>query len=171
MSTSPKPSVPDQVDVPVMIERPNLLKERTGGSLDPALATRAETAVQSLAVDFPKWIAETVERLVQTRAQLSNQPLQGQARSTLYIPALEAKSLGETYGYPLVTRFAHSLCRLLARLPEQMPAPHALVDAHIDAIKASLQLPPSQGAQDPIATKLVTEIEAQVNAVLAKAGA
>lgn len=166
---SAKPA-PTPVDVPVIIERPNVLKERAGGSLDPALAVRAETAVQDLSSEFPKWIAETVERLVQTRQVLIGQPLTAGARTVLYTPALEAKSLGETYGYPLITRFAHSLCRLLGRLPASLNAPDALVDAHIDAIRASLQMPPGSNTQDPIATKLISEIEAQVTAALTKAG-
>ncbi len=163
MSIAPAPQ-PDPA-TPLLIERPNKLRERVGGPLDNTLAEKAEAAVQSLAKDFPQWIEETVTRLQQAHTALGGTPITNANKANLYTAALEAKSLGETYGYPLISRFANSLCRLLVRLPAQATAPHALVEAHVDAIRAVLRLPQTS-TQDPVATHLLGEMEEQVRRFL-----
>ena len=54
----------------------------------------------------------------------------------LYFRAHDLKGLGTTYQYPLVTRLAGSLCKMMDDPAKRMAAPLMLIDAHIDAIKA-----------------------------------
>lgn len=156
-SPTPKP------DEPVIIERANTLREKTGGSLDPSLAGKADQSVQLMAGDFHKWLEDVVQDMLQARTQLASSPLTRTATTSLYTKALEVKSLGETYGFALVTRFANSLCKLLIKLDGERPAPLALVDAHLDAIRAALR-DNMRTADHPVGQALATELERQVTA-------
>lgn len=152
----------DGAEAPLMIERPNKLRERVGGSLDDTLADKAEGAIKAMAGDFQKWLEETVERLSTARQSLGNTPISNNNKAGLYTAVLETKSLGETYGYPLVSRFSQSLAKLLVKLPDGKTAPGVLVDAHIDAIRAALRSQMTS-ATDPIGTRLAAELEQQVS--------
>ncbi len=149
-------------EAPLMIDRPNKLRERVGGSLDPALAGKADSAVAAMSGDFQQWLDETVAKVLAARQDLSGAPISNANKGPLYTAVLETKSLGETYGYPLVSRFAQSLAKLLVRLGEQKAAPALLVDAHIDAIRAAIRSQMTS-AQDPIGTRLASELEQQVS--------
>lgn len=157
--SAPKPT--PALDEPVLIERPNELKAKAGGSLDASLATKAEQAVTEMSGDFGKWLEDVVTQMSEARTALGNAPLTLASTTALYTQALEVKSLGGTYGYALITRFANSLCRLLIKLEGERPAPQALVDAHIQAIKAALRN--NMKADDhPVGAALALELEQQV---------
>ena len=59
-----------------------------------------------------------------------------QTAEALYFRAHDLKGLGATYQYPLVTRLAASLCKMMDDPTKRGTAPRTLIDAHIDAIKA-----------------------------------
>jgi len=166
MNTSPAPtSAPPASAEPIIIERKNVLRERVGGSLDDGLAHRAEASVNNLSGNFTQWLEETVTHLLDARQAMGASPINRQTGSALYTAVLETKSLGETYGYPLVSRFSHSLARLLVKLPEDKNAPCQLVDAHIDAIRAVLRTGMTK-PNDPVGIALAIELEQQVAALL-----
>jgi len=56
---------------------------------------------------------------------------------SLYLRATDLKGLGATYGFPLITRIAGLLCRLIDDKSKRLQAPLSLIEAHIDAIKAA----------------------------------
>jgi hypothetical protein len=155
----------DGAEAPLMIERPNKLKERVGGSLDAALVVKAETAIKAMSGDFQKWMEETVERVINQRQAIGTAPIFQANKGPLYTAVLETKSLGETYGYPLISRFAQSLAKLLVQLPATKSAPAVLVDAHLDAIRAALRSPITS-TNDPIGNRLAAELETQVTEFL-----
>ncbi|MNE87209.1 hypothetical protein D3C80_1843820 [compost metagenome] len=68
--------------------------------------------------------------------------------------------MGTTYEYPLVTRIAASLCRMLDDADKRMQAPLAVVDAHIDAIKAVVR-DKIQTDEHPVGRDLVEALEAR----------
>lgn len=153
------PSPPDAI----LIERPNLLKEKVGGSLSPALYNKMEAAVEHMAIDFEAWMRETTDALHLLWQQLSSKSLNPQTLEALMRTALEVKSLGETYGYPLATRVAHSLCRLVVKMqngPEN-PVHKVFVEAHVQALKAIMR-DNIKNAENPIGIALASELEANV---------
>ena len=79
----------------------------------------------------------------------------------LYFRAHDLKGLGSTYGYPLVTRIAASLCRMLDDPAARLDAPLPIVDAHIDAIRAVVRDGVSTD-EYPAGRALVEGLEAQV---------
>lgn len=164
--TQPSGEQPEKAKA-LLIERPNTLKPRLAGPLDESLARRAEQAVAALSGDFRKWLDSLITELVNARGKLGAQPSARAATTGLYALALEIKSLGEMYGYPLLTRFAHSLCRLLLRLPGGQVAPVVLIDAHLDAMRAALRAEMT-AADNPAGLLLAAELEKQVNDLIAQ---
>lgn len=100
----------------------------TGRKLDLQDASaRAAAALEELSAQFAVWLREELDRLEAARAELHA----GGAVQALRQRAHDLKGLGGTYDYPLITRLAGSLGRLLDR----PGAPDLrLADAHVDAI-------------------------------------
>ena len=71
--------------------------------------------------------------------------------------AHDLKGLGATYQYPIVTRIAGSLCKLIDE-KVRMQAPLFLVDGHIDAIRAVVR-DKIQTDEHPVGKMLATELE------------
>jgi len=147
-----------------MIQVPNTLRLKVGGRLgaiDPAAIAKAEAALKSLSGNFAEWLADEVSKLEAARQRVRAEGLTSEAAENLYLRAHDLKGLGATYEYPLVTRIAGSLCKLIDDPDKRAEAPLFLVDAHIDAIKAAVK-GGIQTDQDPLGSALVTELEQRV---------
>ena len=81
----------------------------------------------------------------------------------LFFRAHDLKGLGGTDQYPLVTRLAGSMCRLLDNADQRMAAPLPLLEAHIQAIKAVVR-DKIQTDDHPVGKALAEELEGQVAA-------
>lgn len=100
---------------------------------DPALLADAEAAVRDLARDYIQWVNADIERLDRAFARLDREP--GTATGALqdiFAAAHDMKGQGSTFGYPLVTRIADSLCKYLTGTTKSPD----VVGAHIDALRA-----------------------------------
>ena len=77
--------------------------------------------------------------------------------------AHDLKGMGGTYGYPLVTQLAASLCRLTETEAGKSAARvnPALVDAHVDGLRAALRDRIASDAH-PLGRALVQTLEAKV---------
>jgi hypothetical protein len=152
-----------------MIQVPNTLRLKVGGRLgaiDPAAIAKAEAALKSLSGNFAEWLADEVAKLDAARQRVRTEGLTPEAAENLYLRAHDLKGLGATYEYPLVTRIAGSLCKLIDDPDKRASAPLFLVDAHIDAIKAAVK-GGIQTDADPLGSVLVTELEKRVREFMA----
>lgn len=147
-----------------MIPASNNLKLKIGGRLggiDPAALAKAEAALKGLSSNFDQWMQDELTKLDAARERVRAEGYNAETAETLYFRSHDLKGLGTTYGYPLVTRIAASLCRLTDDPATRLKAPLFLVDAHIDAIKASVR----GGVREvdhPVATVLLGELERRV---------
>ncbi len=128
------------------------------GTIDAAALARAEAALKSLASQFDGWLQAEIDRLDAARAAVGPALTDESARS-LYGCAHDLKGLGGTYQYPIVSRIAGSLSRLLSRLAAA--APLALVDAHIQAIHRMVD-EHLRTDEDEAACAVAKALEAQV---------
>src|ERR1700757_1538061 len=147
-----------------MIQAPNTLRLKVGGRLgaiDPAAIAKAEAALKSLSGNFAEWLQDEVSKLEAARQRIRTEGLDAETAENLYLRAHDLKGLGATYEYPLVTRIAGSLCKLIDDPGKRASAPMHLVDAHIDAIKAAVK-GGVQSDTHPMGRALVTELEQQV---------
>jgi len=109
-----------------------------GAGLDLSAIDRAEQALDKLSVRFEGWILDEVERLQNARDDVDTHGYNGDFADELFRAAHDLKGQGMTFGYPLVTYVAGSLCKLLEVLgaTETSKAPIDLIDHHVDAIRA-----------------------------------
>lgn len=122
-----------------VIRPPNTLRMKVGGSfggIDAGAIAKAEQALQAMSSQFGQWLQDELEKLDGARADIRDSGYNPATAEALYFRAHDLKGLGSTYQYPLVTRLAGSLCKMMDDPAKRMAAPMVLLDAHIDAIKA-----------------------------------
>ncbi len=152
------------------IQPPNTLRLKVGGSrfggIDPAALAKAEAALANLSSQFDEWLNDEMQKLDAARAEIQAHGYTPATAETLYLRAHDMKGLGGTYGYPLITRIAASLCKLTDEERVRMKAPVFLIDAHIDAIKAIVR-DQIKAEDHPVGIALSVELERKVAAHLA----
>lgn len=113
----------------------------TGSDLDLDLAAieRAEAALAQLAGEFPGWMLAECDRLDACRTRARATALSGQARNELFRAAHDIKGQAATFGYPSAAAAAECLCRLLEGAPNASRIPPALLDQHVDGIRAIIR--------------------------------
>lgn len=147
-----------------VIRPPNPLRAKVGGGfggIDASAIARAEEALKAMSAQFGQWLNDEVAKLDKAQADIRNQGYSPETAEALYFRAHDLKGLGTTYEYPLVTRIAASLCRMLDDADKRMQAPLAVVDAHIDAIKAVVR-DEIQTDEHPVGRDLAETLEARV---------
>ncbi|NJR20431.1 MAG: Hpt domain-containing protein [Hyphomonadaceae bacterium] len=110
---------------------PNRLKAKLGtmsSVFDAKAVARAEAALVTLSDNFGDWLDEEVVKLSKAH-QASSEPFSGDAHmSVFYRCAHDLKGLGTTYGYPIISEFAGSLCRLLDSPEARARAPREVLE-------------------------------------------
>ena len=122
-----------------IIQVPNTLRAKVGGrlgALDQDAIAKAEAALADLSSQFGEWLQDEVKKLEDVQVLIKAEGLNLVNSEQLFYRAHDLKGLGTTYGYPLITRIAGSLCKMLDDEDKRMAAPRLLVDAHLDAIRA-----------------------------------
>ena len=130
-------------------------------ALDAGAVARAEAALKSLSGNFDQWMADELVKLEAARGRVRTEGYNATTAEELYFRAHDLKGLGATYGFPLVTRIAGSLCRILHAPEDRLAAPLFLVEAHIDAILAVVR-GDIRAEDDPTGRTLAEELETQV---------
>lgn len=151
-----------------VIRPPNPLRAKVGGGfggIDANAIARAEEALKAMSAQFGQWLNDEVVRLDKAQSDIRSQGYTPETAEALYFRAHDLKGLGTTYQYPLVTRLAGSLCKLLDDPTKRMAAPLVLLDAHIDAIKAVVR-DEIQTDDHPVGKVLSETLEARVAAHL-----
>lgn len=147
-----------------VIQVPNTLRLKVGGRLggiDPSAIAKAEAALKSLSGNFAQWLQDEVVKLEAARQRVKTDGVTPETMEQLYLRAHDLKGLGTTYEFPLITRIAASLCKLIDDKDKRDQAPMVLIDGHIDAIKAAVR--DSIKTDDhPVGKILVEELERRV---------
>ncbi|WP_162938858.1 Hpt domain-containing protein [Brevundimonas naejangsanensis] len=147
-----------------VIRPPNPLRAKVGGGfggIDASAIAKAEEALKAMSAQFGQWLNDEVSKLDKAQTDIRSQGYTSETAEALYFRAHDLKGLGATYQYPLVTRIAGSLCRMLDDADKRMQAPLAVVDAHIDAIKAVVR-DQIQTDDHPVGRVLAETLEARV---------
>lgn len=148
-----------------VIQPPSLRLKVGGrfGAIDPSAIAKAEAALKSLSGNFAQWLSEEVVKLDASRQRVRDEGVTAETMETLYLRAHDLKGLGTTYEFPLITRIGASLCRLIDDKDKRLAVPLALVDAHIDAIKAAVR-DDIKTDEHPVGRILIEELERKVAA-------
>jgi len=143
---------------------PNPLRLKVGGGfggIDAGAIARAEEALKAMSAQFGQWLQDEIVKLDKAQGDIREQGYNAQTAEALYFRAHDLKGLGTTYEYPLVTRLAASLCRMMDEPAKRMAAPLSLIDAHVDAIKAVVR-DQIQTDEHPTGKALAEALEARV---------
>lgn len=148
---------------PQVIRPPNPLRAKVGGfgGIDADAIAKAEAALKAMSAQFGQWLNDEVVKLDQAQADIRAKGYTPETAEALYFRAHDLKGLGSTYQYPLVTRIAGSLCRMMDDADKRMQAPAAILDAHIDAIRAVVR-DEIQTDDHPVGRTLAEALEARV---------
>lgn len=152
-----------------VINQPNSLKLKLGGrfgGIDMAAIAKAEAALASLSGNFAQWMQEELQKLEAARQTIRVDGMTAQSAEGLYFRAHDLKGLGATYDFPLITRIAASLCRLIDDPETREAAPMFLVDGHIDAIRAAVR-DEIRTDTHPVGKVLIAELEHRVDEFIA----
>src|ERR1700761_2067724 len=125
-----------------LIQVPNTLKLKVGGrfgGIDPAAIAKAEAALKGLSSNFAEWLQDEVTKLQAARARIKAEGWNAETAENLYLRAHDLKGLGTTYEFPLITRIAGSLCKMIDDPETRLTAPMHILDGHIDAIRACVR--------------------------------
>ena len=147
-----------------VIRPPNTLRLKVGGNfggIDALAIAKAEEALKAMSSQFGQWLDDEIVKLDKAQTDIKEQGYNTATAEALYYRAHDLKGLGTTYQYPLVTRMAGSLCKMMDDPVKRMAAPMLLLDAHIDAIKAVVR-DKIQTADHPTGKVLVETLEARV---------
>jgi len=132
--------------------------------IDPSAVARAEAALAAMSVNFDEWLKIEITRM---EGAMSDVQIQGRTEGNmeaLYHRAHDLKGLGATYGFPIISQIAGTLCRLIDSADRRKSAPMSLVAVHVEAIKAAAR----NGIRtddDPVGKALVLELAATVAAI------
>lgn len=146
-----------------VIRPPNTLRQKVGGGLgiDAAAIAKAEQALKAMSEQFGQWLQDEIVKLDAAHAAIRTEGYNAQTAEGLYFRAHDLKGLGATYQYPLVTRLAGSLCKLMDDPAKRLDAPIKLIEAHIDAIRAVVR-DHIQTDDHPTGRVLAETLEAEV---------
>ena len=150
-----------------VLDEPPPLSEKIGriGRIEPELVARAEAALARMSQFFGPWLAEEIEDLAAVRAWIREIGYTPETAAALNNRAHELKSLGSTYGFPVITDIARCLCRLIEEPETRMAAPLFLIDAHIDAIAAAAR-DNIRDSDHPVGRALLDALNDRVQAYL-----
>ena len=148
-----------------VIRPPNTLRMKVGGGfggIDAQAIERAEAALAAMSAQFGQWLQDEITKLEKAQSDLQTQGYTAATTEALYFRAHDLKGLGATYQYPLVTRLAGSLCKMLDDPAKRLDAPLVVLDAHIDAIRAVVR-DKIQTDDHPVGKALAETLEARVS--------
>ncbi|WP_339333511.1 Hpt domain-containing protein [uncultured Maricaulis sp.] len=149
-----------------VISAPNMLQIKVGGPVsqgDLHMIQKAEEALKDLRSDFGQWLEEEVVKLEAAAKLVRETGLKGDEGEALFVRAHDLRGLGTTYEFPIITRLAKSLTKMIDMPEKRQKAPLGLALAHVGAIRAAL----SQNIRDDndrVAAELADELEKQTTA-------
>ena len=123
-----------------VITPPNRLRGAVGRAVagdDPV--ARAEAALAQLSGEFSDWMRAECEELDRARHRARAAGMAEPQRATLFRAAHDIKGQAATFGFPLVAAAAESLCVLLEETRDPRRIPAALIDQHVDAVRAIIR--------------------------------
>jgi HPt (histidine-containing phosphotransfer) domain-containing protein len=100
---------------------------------------RAEAALAELSSEFTSWMDSECERLDAARRDVKAKGFIKATREALFHAAHDIKGEAATFGFPYVASSADSLCRLIEHTPDMKRIPLALVDQHVEAVRAIIR--------------------------------
>ena len=157
-------STPDTPNWHEVIEIPNTLKEKVGGvGISADLLRDAEVAVAGLQDDYETRLGQAIDQF-----DASFDAMRGAGAfdpKRLFALAHELRGEAGSYGYPLISRAADVLCKLLEKRTTLAPSDVDIVEAHLRAFRTVLDRR-IKGHGGSAGERLIDRLEAIVSAAI-----
>ena len=158
---SPAGSVPDATHWHEVIDVPNTLKHKVGGAgISADLLRDAEVAVAGMQDDYEIRLAREIDQFDADFEAMRSAGAFDPNR--LFTLAHELRGEAGSYGYPLISRAADVLCKLLEKRTALAPADVDIVEAHTRAFRTILDRR-IKGHGGPAGERLIDRLEAIVS--------
>jgi hypothetical protein len=133
-----KPSVVAHDDHELITPDTRVLRRavRPASPEEPDPVACAEEALARISSEFATWMTAECERLDAARRKVKREGLSTATQWEIFLAAHDVKGDAGVFGYPEVIPAADSLCRLLEHSPDLGKVPIAIVDQHVDAVRA-----------------------------------
>jgi hypothetical protein len=130
----------------------------------PDAVARADEALKTMTPQLEQWLEADIVRLQAARLTAERAQWTVAAIDNLMAVAHDIRGMGATYGSPLATRLAASLCRLIETDAGKaaVQCDPSLARAHVDALRAAQR---AGGRPDAAATAVLQALEASVAAL------
>jgi hypothetical protein len=130
---------------------------------DEDAIARADDTLKAMSGSMERWLETDIERLQSTRLAAERADWTTYSIDAILTAAHDLKGMGGTYGFPLATQLAASLCRLIETGAGKLAAQRdpALVCAHVDALRAAVR-DRIRDDSHPVGRALVQALETQV---------
>jgi chemotaxis protein histidine kinase CheA len=123
-----------------VITPPDKLKHAVTQAVDgDDPVARAEAALAGLSSEFPGWMDDECEQLDKARRDIRHAGMAAPQRDALFRASHDIKGQAATLGFPLVAAAAESLCRVIELTRDPQRIPIALIDQHVDAVRAIIR--------------------------------
>jgi hypothetical protein len=135
-----KPSVATYADHEIITPPHKLRRDMstvTKRGDDPV--ARAERALANVSDRFAGWMEEECVRLDRARSAVKETGFTKLTRDALFLAAHDIRGEALTLGFPNAAAPADSLCQLIEHTPQMSRIPLALVDQHVDAVRAIIR--------------------------------
>ena len=124
-----------------VITPPNRLAESVVKGRGPSLETileRVNTGIEQLQHDYESELQSELKRLSEAARRLAGASgaEQEAALRELYEVAHEIRGQAGSFGYPLLTNFANSLCGFIERPLDRSPTAIDVIEHHVGAMRA-----------------------------------
>src|SRR4051794_8097326 len=127
-----------------IVHRKNRLQDKVGGrpgqagAIDPKLIGAAQAAVGRLTPDYDTQAAKELAAIQAAVAEAQAATARPRLMAVKRIEALtnEMRGAGETFGYPLLSKFGRSLCSFVQDLKDVSDPQMTVIAAHVDAMAA-----------------------------------
>ena len=128
------------VAVAEIIEVPNPLKNKVSygpDGVDTAMLEKAEALIANLQGDFVVWVQDDLKKLQQSFDAAAALPPaeRGHAMQEVFGVLHDMKGQGGSFGYPVITQIANTLCRFMESQSEFGPQEMEAVLVHINALR------------------------------------
>ena len=162
-----KPGVTKFADHEVIVV-PNRLKKkalRHAPADEPDPLTDAEIALEELSEQFGSWMEDECVALEGARQLIHRKGLTEEARQALFRAAHDIKGHGTTFGYPMASDVADSLCRVMEHAGGTAQIPLTFIDQCVDSVRAIIREHDDDNAEET-AAELAKELRALTDELL-----
>jgi len=134
------PSLPGIAGKAEFIEDPEplMFKVSVGGpgAVDDAVLEGAEAAIADLADSYQEWVQDDLNRLRDALESLKADPMNDERLQAVFAIVHDMKGQGGSFGYDLVTRIGHQLCRFIDGMDRVIDRNAAIqvIGFHVEAL-------------------------------------